>query len=647
MLLNSIPDHSRPDFDETILKNIDQIIALGDKARKLEHVVSTQFDREPVALESLLSNITSTVEIGDTSTSLTIEGTTDITLKAMPSLEIALTELVENALTHTEDPSVVVRIETTPDTVTISVIDNGPGLPDQEQKVLSEGVETPLIHGSGLGLWMVNWIVTTHDGSIDTTVTDEGTTVTVTLPRMRADPSPIQDQPVQALQHGRDQFEAVFEESFDAMVLVNNDRVIIHANEHATKVFGLSQPELLGRSLDEFFGDTFDLEAVWPELQATGTHKGEFPIVRSDGTERVIEYSATADIVPDQHLLIGRDVTERRERERAFTRSENLYRTLAENFKQGAVLVFDTDLRYQRAHGEGFEKLGIDPADIEGEHINEIFDGETLKTIRELYEATLDDKSRRSEVRFADRDYCLHSIPAKDETGNIFAGIVTAQDITEYKQRIRDLEEQNARLEEFASVVSHDLLNPLQMAEGWLELARENSEEAHLNKVEHAHGRMQTLIDDLLTVAREGGPVSNPDPVDLGALSEQCWRTIETHDATLWSDTEHTIWADSSRLQQLLENLFRNAVEHGGEEVTITVGDLNNGFYVVDDGLGIPEDDRDEVFSKGHSTSSEGAGFGLAIVKEIVGAHGWEIHLTSSETGGARFEIKNMNLVEK
>jgi len=221
--------------------------------------------------------------------------------------------------------------------------------------------------------------------------------------------------------------------------------------------------------------------------------------------------------------------------------------------------VFDTDLRYQRAHGEGFEKLGIDPADIEGEHINEIFDGETLKTIRELYEATLDDKSRRSEVRFADRDYCLHSIPAKDETGNIFAGIVTAQDITEYKQRIRDLEEQNARLEEFASVVSHDLLNPLQMAEGWLELARENSEEAHLNKVEHAHGRMQTLIDDLLTVAREGGPVSNPDPVDLGALSEQCWRTIETHDATLWSDTEHTIWADSSRLQQLLENLFRNA----------------------------------------------------------------------------------------
>jgi len=251
--------------------------------------------------------------------------------------------------------------------------------------------------------------------------------------------------------------------------------------------------------------------------------------------------------------------------------------------------VFDTDLRYQRAHGEGFEKLGIDPADIEGEHINEIFDGETLKTIRELYEATLDDKSRRSEVRFADRDYCLHSIPAKDETGNIFAGIVTAQDITEYKQRIRDLEEQNARLEEFASVVSHDLLNPLQMAEGWLELARENSEEAHLNKVEHAHGRMQTLIDDLLTVAREGGPVSNPDPVDLGALSEQCWRTIETHDATLWSDTEHTIWADSSRLQQLLENLFRNAVEHGGEEVTITVGDLNNGFYVVDDGLGIPE----------------------------------------------------------
>ncbi|WP_144799182.1 ATP-binding protein [Halorubrum depositum] len=666
MLLDSIPDHARPGFDETILENIDQIIALGDKARKLEHVVSTQFNREPVALESLLDNLTSTVGVDDGGARLTVEGATDITLEVMPSLELALRELVENALTHADDPAVVVRVEATSETVTLSVIDNGPGLPEQERKVLDQGVETPLVHGSGLGLWMVHWIVTTHDGGIDTTVTDEGTTVTVTLPRVRADPSPIQNRPPRTLQHGRDQFEAVFEESFDAMVLVNDDRVIMHANEHATGVFGLTQFDLLGLTLDEFAGDVSELEAAWSELQATGTYEGELPMVRSDGDERVVEYSATADIVPGQHLVIGRDVTDRRERERAFTRSENLYRTLAENFQQGAVLVFGPDLRYQRAHGEGFEKLDIDPETVEGEHISAIFDGETLETIRELYSSTLDGESRRCELQFSDRDYCLHSIPVRDETGEIFAGIVTARDITEYKRRIRGLEEkkdrleeknarleeqnsrleeQNARLEEFASIVSHDLRSPLQVAESWLELTRENGEESHLEKVRHAHGRMEALIDDLLTIAREGKPVSEPDPVDLGALSERCWRSFETRDATLEVRTQRTIWADPSRLQQLLENLFRNAVEHGGEGVTVTVGDLDHGFYVADDGPGIPEEDRDDVFSKGYSTSSEGTGFGLAIVKEITEAHGWDIRVIPSDAAGTRIEVTNVDLV--
>lgn len=644
MLLDSLPEDSHSDFDEQLLANIDDIIALGDKARKLENVVSTQFDREPVSLESLLDHLTTVVETHDTDAKLTAEGATDITFEAMPSFELALTELVENSLTHAEDPSVVVRVEATPETVSLSVIDNGPGLPEQEQRVLNDGIETPLVHGSGLGLWMVHWIVTTHDGSIDTTVTDEGTTMTVTLPRVRTDPSSVHDQPVQALHHGRDQFEAVFEESFDAMLLVDDDRQIIHANEQATEVFGLSQSDLLGLPIDEFTADMFDLEEAWSGLQATGTHEGEFPVVRSDETERIIEYSATADIVPGQHLLIGRDITERRERERAFARSENLYRTLAENFQQGVVLVFDTDLRYQRAHGEGFEKLGLDPEAIEEKHISEVFDGETLETIRDLYEDTLDGDSGRLELQFSDRDYCLHSIPVRDETGEILAGIVKAEDITEYKDRIRELEEQNARLEEFASVVSHDLRNLLQMAGSWLELAREDGEAAHFDKVEHAHTRMEALIDDLLTVAREGEPVSDPSPVDLGELSNRCWQTVGTDDGILEVDTERTIWADSSRLQQLLENLFRNAVEHGGKGVTVTVGDLDDGFYVADDGPGIPEDDRDAVFDKGYSTSSEGTGFGLAVVREIAVAHGWDIRVTSSDANGARFEITNVDL---
>jgi signal transduction histidine kinase len=82
-----------------------------------------------------------------------------------------------------------------------------------------------------------------------------------------------------------------------------------------------------------------------------------------------------------------------------------------------------------------------------------------------------------------------------------------------------------------------------------------------------------------------------------------------------------------------------DAVEHAGQAVTVTVGDLENGFYIEDDGPGIPKAEREAVFDPGHSTSEEGTGFGLAIVREIANAHGWSVRVTGGAAGGARFEL--------
>jgi signal transduction histidine kinase len=94
--------------------------------------------------------------------------------------------------------------------------------------------------------------------------------------------------------------------------------------------------------------------------------------------------------------------------------------------------------------------------------------------------------------------------------------------------------------------------------------------------------------------------------------------------------------------------LFRNAVEHGGSNVTIRVGALADGagFYVADDGVGIPESDRDVVFEYGYTTAEDGTGFGMAIVKEIVDAHGWEIRVTEEADGGTCFEITGVGVHE-
>lgn len=219
-------------------------------------------------------------------------------------------------------------------------------------------------------------------------------------------------------------------------------------------------------------------------------------------------------------------------------------------------------------------------------------------------------------------------------------------DITDRKRYEQTLKEQNERLEEFTRIVSHDLRNPVNVAKGHLELAQADCESEQLDAIGRALDRMETLIEDLLTLTREEDHVADPKPVDLAHVAEACWRSVATNEATLNVRTEQRIRADPRRLRQLLENLFRNAVEHGGSDVTVTIDEITDGFAVADDGVGIPDAARDQVFTSGYSTSSEGNGLGLRIVKQAVEAHGWEITLAESDAGGARFEITGVRSAE-
>ncbi|WP_254840997.1 PAS domain-containing protein [Natronomonas marina] len=234
--------------------------------------------------------------------------------------------------------------------------------------------------------------------------------------------------------------------------------------------------------------------------------------------------------------------------------------------------------------------------------------------------------------------------------GEILAGVLTAaleqvERTEQLRTRERELTRQNDRLERFASIVSHDLRNPLSVATGRLELAAGECDSEHLDHVEQAHERMRTLIEDLLALSRDGETVDDLEPIALGQLVEGCWETVETGEARLGSIPDQTIEADRSRLKQLFENLMRNAVEHGGENVTVRVGSLADGFYVEDDGSGIPVDEREPIFEAGYSTGEDGTGFGLHIIKQIVDAHDWRIHVTDSDEGGARFEITGVEVV--
>lgn len=201
------------------------------------------------------------------------------------------------------------------------------------------------------------------------------------------------------------------------------------------------------------------------------------------------------------------------------------------------------------------------------------------------------------------------------------------------------LQQQNRRLENFASIISHDLRNPLGVAMGSLDIAEETGDESHFERARNALSRMDTLIEDVLKLARSGQAIGELEDVDLGRISQECWHNIPQNGAALKTDSEGSIRADETRLKQLLENLLKNAVEHGGTDVTVHIGDLANGFYVEDTGSGIREDEYESIFEQGYSTTENGTGFGLAIVAEIAEAHGWDVDVGESQEGGLRFEF--------
>ncbi|GAB6877769.1 ATP-binding protein [Halorubrum gandharaense] len=246
---------------------------------------------------------------------------------------------------------------------------------------------------------------------------------------------------------------------------------------------------------------------------------------------------------------------------------------------------------------------------------------------------------------------CFADTDARDEpfsdTQRTFVELLTRWVSYELERRRAQsqLERERDRLDQFASVVSHDLRNPLNTAKGRADMLADECDSEHLPPIRRSLSRMESLIEDLLTLARDGVPVEGMVEVDFGTLADEAWTTTETKDATIDIDIDELrIRADESRLRQLLENLFRNAVEHGGDSVTVTVGALpnGNGFYVEDDGPGIPESERERVFETGYTTTTEGTGFGLSIVTEIASAHGWDVTISDGKAGGARFEVSGV-----
>lgn len=253
-----------------------------------------------------------------------------------------------------------------------------------------------------------------------------------------------------------------------------------------------------------------------------------------------------------------------------------------------------------------------------------------------------------------------------------------------------ELERQRSRerIEQFAELVTHDLRNPLNAAQmnlvmigRLLERDRTAEDETadpsageddnqhdklsqFIESTERALARMEDIITDTLALAH-GEQRLGPDdvaPVQLRTIVEASWEQAGSAEALLQiesgpatnggrpdeassedaASSPETFLAHKGRLRQLLENLIRNAIDHAGPDVTVTVGRTKDGFFVADDGPGIPPNEREQVFETSYSTREGGTGLGLSIARAVADAHGWSLSVSESAACGARFDISGV-----
>jgi PAS domain S-box-containing protein len=368
--------------------------------------------------------------------------------------------------------------------------------------------------------------------------------------------------------------------------------------------------------------------------------------------------------------------------------------TVIENMDDG-VFVFDRNERLRYANSAALGLL--DPPTemtVDGERVGTVFDNypELLAQYRQAgSNAEPEPDTVEFPVDGERRYYQLRSSTISNSLGATTGAVVVARDVaqtTRQRTQLRErtealeakkaqLEQQNEQLDQFSSFVSHDLRSPLQVARRYLQLVRDTEDLSHLGQVEESIQRMDEMVEDLRKLTRVDQNGLTTEAVDIEMAARQAWAQVETKGASLEIGEAGEIIADNEFLRHVFENLFRNSVEHGstssrarpdnsvehgstdsrtqpgnsaehgGTDLTVRVGSVAEGLYIEDDGVGIPEDERDEVLEHGYSTASNGTGLGMSIVKTVVDAHGWEITVDESDDGGARFELTNVDNADR
>ncbi|MGZ3851359.1 MAG: PAS domain S-box protein [Flavisolibacter sp.] len=479
-----------------------------------------------------------------------------------------------------------------------------------------------------------------------------------------------------------------------AIFMLDTTGNIMSWNEGAERIKGYSANEIIGKHFSTFYTSE-DLEDKKPERELrialeTGKYEEEGWRVRKNGSVFWANVVITA-LYNEQNKHIGfskvtRDLTEKKMHEESLKQSEERYRSLVEQVTDYGIFMLDEKGRII-SWNEGARRIkGYEQRDIIGKYFSIFYPEEDILNGKPAYEL----KVAKAEGKYEEEGWRIK----KDGTLFWASVVITAiynskgihigfskvtRDLTERKEAEKALRESyeryrlladelritntelsyaNQELEQFTSIVSHDLQEPIRSIKSFLQLIniKLNEEqyenlEAYIEKAMNAADRMKQLIQNLLHYSQlsKGDLVEETMKVEdiINEAVQNVRSSIEKNNAQISIETDvQTIHGDRVQLVQLIQNLLSNALKFTDKHsprIKVNAHHENGHvkFSISDNGIGIAENDLNKVFEIFRRLHTQkvypGTGIGLAICKKIVDRHRGRIWPESKPGKGTTF----------
>jgi PAS domain S-box-containing protein len=440
-------------------------------------------------------------------------------------------------------------------------------------------------------------------------------------------------------------------------------RHVTFANDALLQMLGRSLEQLGEMSREELFAlyHPDDVEAM---RRATRMIRDSsdvkldmtYRIMGGDGewrwlSDRVTVFERDADGTVTRLLGSAIDITEQKRVSAQLRFSDELYRTLIENYPGGAVLLFDRDAKLLLAAGRGLREAGLDQQELIGQSFGHTMDAHTAALVQRRCRAALDGAEQQFELRLGEKTYDVRAVPVRDADGTIRFGMALTLDVTERRRLEADVR-QSQKMEAVGTLaggIAHDFNNILASVIGYAELAMLDAEseelQSDLSQVLTAAARGRQMVQRILAFSRRSGEELHP--IELEPIVSETLRlllptlppgvTIDFHD----EDRVPAVLGDAGQLHQVILNLCGNAIyamrETGG---TLTVrllrSDVLGQSYlrveVIDTGSGMTPQVLERALDPFFTTKppDEGTGMGLAMVHGIITGIGGIFRLEST-----------------